>query len=819
MTRRQTKALLLLGTLITAPLLMPVAAEAQTSAPARALAIPAQDLATALVTLAQQSGRNVLFAPDAVAGKRSGAVRGAASFDAALAQMLAGTGLAATVAGDGSVTVGAGTGADAAPVASEEIIVTAELFFRNRTNDPNPVLSYDYEYFQKFEPVSVGEMLKRVPGVTFTSDVLEYDGVQVRGLPSGYTQVLINGRRAPGGEADRSFFVDRIPAEIVERIEIVRAPRADQPSEGVAGTLNIVTKDSAGFEGGFAKLGALINGPDGAVRPSAAAAWAGSAGDTRFWVAGNYQGRRNPKEKVTDFFSGDFEEFEGRELQDDTRDGRDISLNGEVAMPIGEGKIRITGLYVDTDRDEDETSLTFEGGSIEELELDGVEIQRERIAQRTYAVQADGSYPIGAGELGFALGWSGFREDSTSEVDEGDDLIETELVERETLDIKDDEFGGTLSYAVPIGGIRAKAGIDILRKQRDGANRVFAIDGDEIEEETVPGAIFRITETRIDPYLRLTGDIAPGFGFDAGLRYEHTKRDVRSDDGSASLDAGTLNPSLHLRYAPGADGQLRFSVARTVRRPAYDLISPYRQEEEPADNDELLGNPDLRNETAWGLDLGYEHRIGKRGIIGANLFYRDITDVIELVSTGIETEAGGRVFQPQNIGKGTTWGIELDLSTDLDMLGLPDTGLFANYTYLDSEVVDPFTGETRRFNNQPQHIYNFGFIQNLRSPGISFGATVSGRSNATESNFDETVELIYGTDLEAFVEKRFGSRFVLRFTAANILDRRKRENFRIFDGDSVDEIIAARLAGDVGESEAESERAGVLFQVTLRAAF
>lgn len=130
-----------------------------------------------------------------------------------------------------------------------EIIVTADIAFRNRTADPNPVLSYDLEYFQRFEPVSVGEMLKRVPGVTFTSDVLEYDGVQLRGLPPGFTQVLINGRRAPGAEADGSFFVDRLPAELVERIEIVRAPRADQPSEGVAGTLNVVTKESVSFQG------------------------------------------------------------------------------------------------------------------------------------------------------------------------------------------------------------------------------------------------------------------------------------------------------------------------------------------------------------------------------------------------------------------------------------------------------------------------------------------------------------------------------------------------------------------------------------------
>ncbi len=156
---------------------------------------------------------------------------------------------------------------------ASDIIVTGQIAFRNRTEDTNPVLSYDLEYFQRFEPVSVGEMLKRVPGVTFTSDVLEYDAVQFRGLPPGYTQVLINGRRAPGGEADRSFFVDRIPAELVEKIEIVRSPRADQPSEGVAGTLNIITKEAATFEGGFAKVGALIN-KDGTIRPSLAAAYA-----------------------------------------------------------------------------------------------------------------------------------------------------------------------------------------------------------------------------------------------------------------------------------------------------------------------------------------------------------------------------------------------------------------------------------------------------------------------------------------------------------------------------------------------------------------
>ncbi len=49
-------------------------------------------------------------------------------------------------------------------------------------------------------------MLKRVPGVGFVgSDVMEYDGVQLRGLGGGYTQVLINGKQVPGAGDDRSF--------------------------------------------------------------------------------------------------------------------------------------------------------------------------------------------------------------------------------------------------------------------------------------------------------------------------------------------------------------------------------------------------------------------------------------------------------------------------------------------------------------------------------------------------------------------------------------------------------------------------------------
>ena len=60
----------------------------------------------------------------------------------------------------------------------------------------------------------------------------------MRGLGSGYTQLLIDGQRMPPG-----FSLDTLTPEQIDRIEIQRAPTAETGTQAIAGTINIITRE------------------------------------------------------------------------------------------------------------------------------------------------------------------------------------------------------------------------------------------------------------------------------------------------------------------------------------------------------------------------------------------------------------------------------------------------------------------------------------------------------------------------------------------------------------------------------------------------
>lgn len=698
-----------------------------------------------------------------------------------------------------------------APGRMESVIVYGDNVYRDRSDAVSPTLAYDLQFFQRFEPTTVGEMLKRTPSVVFTSDVLEYDAVQLRGLGAQYTQVLINGRPVPGQSANGSFFVDRVPAELVERIEIVRSPSVDVTGEGVAGALNIVLKDGEDLEGAFVRAGGSyfadtdVRGAEDSAF-SAAAALARSGPEYSFWLGADVQERKNPKHKTAEFFDADRVFAEESQFQADVRDGTDYSLNAGGSVQVGEGTLELGAYHILTEREENEHTSLFEGPR-DAAELVGIETQLEDIEQASYGLDGLLRLPTGNGELEVSLAFSGFDEDTT-ELETEQELPDGDVESDEgTIDIEDRIVETSIAYNLNLrDGATNKTGIDLRFGEREGAQL-----GDTVDVEAL------IDSTRAALFTTFELDLGDTLAVEAGVRYEAYDRTVTFEGADTDFDGGEVLPALHAVLDVGDEGRVRASIARTVRYPDYDLITPFTEDETPGDDDELVGNPALELETAWGLDVGYERRVATRGIFGVNLFYRDIHDRIEIVA--IAPFGDGSRYMPINAGDGQAFGVELDVSTPLDFIGLENTALYANYAWLDSEITDPSTGLDRKFSNQPDSVYNVSLVQSFVDADVSTGFSYQKRDEATAFGFDELVTTSYDGNLELFVEKRFNDRWVLRFNANNLLDAEKLEEVAVYDGDSGAELADAIAAGDVDEYETEVEESSPVYALTLRAAF
>jgi outer membrane receptor for ferrienterochelin and colicins len=703
----------------------------------------------------------------------------------------------------------------------EKIVVIGSPVFRNRTASISPQLEYGGLFFEQFEPTSVGDMLKRTPGISFSSDVGEYDAPQMRGLGEGYTQVLINGKKVPGSASDRAVFVDRIPAEMVDRIQVIRSPSADQDSQGVGGTINIILKDGASFNGGSLKIGGF-RADDGTVRANGAFAYGANTDDMSWTLSANFQQRYVNKTKIEQVYKAEGDVDNGfivgdlfdDQLEIDVRDSDDISLSGSISYDLSAtAVIDIQTNYLNTDRSEIQTEDIYNLEDDErELTQDDVSIDEESI--NFSVVYSD---DIGNGsnyELSTSYSNTTDVEDIAKVVRaDPADVWEYDAFEFEDTEDTEILLGGFFEHVFE-NELEFKIGFDISMKDRDETIIEYEFDsGTGVIEGIDLEQTYDAQEDRYDGYLLGSNELSDGVSLELGLRIEHTSRTITAEGASFDSSSTKVNPSAHLSVELNDTSMLRMSIAQTVKRPNFKQLAPIIQIDEPEDGDRKQGNPDLEDEVSRGIDVGYEHAFGK-GIIGFNAFYRDITDVIEEGAIGT-TEEGGILYSYNNAGDGSVWGLEMDFNVPIG----DDTGFFANLTLLDSAIDDQFTGEERRFRDQSDYIYNLGVTHNLPDWETSLGFSYQKQGDSLSVDYHREVELSYDANLELFIEKRFGEGYVVRLTATNLLDAHKIERFTKYDGDSALEVIANHIAGDVDEFELEDESAGRMFTLTLRKSF
>lgn len=133
----------------------------------------------------------------------------------------------------------------------DEIVVTATGFEQNLSQAPASVTLVSRAELKLQRVNSLAEALSTVPGVDIGDGVGKTGGaeISIRGMPSDYTLVLVDGRRqnAAGNVTPNGFggtssgFVP--PVSAIDRIEVVRGPMSTlYGSDAIGGVINVITR-------------------------------------------------------------------------------------------------------------------------------------------------------------------------------------------------------------------------------------------------------------------------------------------------------------------------------------------------------------------------------------------------------------------------------------------------------------------------------------------------------------------------------------------------------------------------------------------------
>ncbi|MDO8542624.1 MAG: TonB-dependent receptor [Opitutaceae bacterium] len=109
---------------------------------------------------------------------------------------------------------------------------------------------------------NLGEFLKRLPGISTGGSIDEVTTVRVRGAAAAHTAVTLDGTRlpSPGGQkTEREFEVDKLPADFIESIEVVKAPTPDMDADAIGGTVNLISRSAFDTKEAYVSYRAGIN--------------------------------------------------------------------------------------------------------------------------------------------------------------------------------------------------------------------------------------------------------------------------------------------------------------------------------------------------------------------------------------------------------------------------------------------------------------------------------------------------------------------------------------------------------------------------------
>ncbi|MES2976250.1 MAG: TonB-dependent receptor [Pseudomonadota bacterium] len=619
----------------------------------------------------------------------------------------------------------------------ETVTATARRSIEQRFFASGSLVVVDRRDIEQLGAFSVADVLRQLPGVQVTTGGDGSVEIRMRGMDRNATQLLIDGQRAGGGGRSQ-LPIDQLPSELIERIEVVRAPSAEY-SGASGGTLNIVLRQAS------VKRETIIRLTDNHV-------WGRNAGQAFFSRTGPLGGKaQDPKALPRDADVPDqpWSYFVaassiGYLLGSDTH--RETSTGGAASsLSDASGRYRRTevslvprlngrlgpsdqlALRATVSRSKfsgDYASLgTGSGATSYETRADESQTYDRRYLQ----AGADWTHRFAASKLETTLNASQARDDVSRNgaVSQAGGAVPPAY----SYAFRDDRKEDFMSVSTKLTGTQNPLlwSVGALAEQRSlGVNT---------QASSTAGAL--------PPNLNLEADlkrqvvwgqneweVLTDATLTAGLRVESLTIVSSNAALLARRQSSFLQPSLHLRKPLSETLQFRANLARVTRNPrVWDLVDRAipSQGGNSISNPDTRGNPNLRPEVAWTLDTGFERLLRKegqsQGQVGLNLFVRQLKDTLASVTT----LTGGRwVEQRSNVGDATVWGLEADAKTGMTWAGLGrDWTLSANASLLQSRMGSGIN-QGQRIPGQARYLANATVAKPIRRTGGWFGgATLS----------------------------------------------------------------------------------------------
>jgi hypothetical protein len=628
---------------------------------------------------------------------------------------------------------------------------------------------------------NVGETLNNIPSVT-----VDLDGaISLRGNEN--VRVLINGKPSAMAGLGANDVLNQLPAEAIERVEVITSPSARYDAEGTAGILNIILRKekAIGLNGSFtANYGVPIQ----------------SGLTTNFnlrtdrfnlFNTSGVRYRESPGNATYEnrYFSAAAENPLLREDRRYDRLRKGLNTNLGIEYFISQNSsITAMGFFSSGNNENLTTNNTNEFSQTNETAQTSARKEAEKEKNQNYQFSLNylHNFSDNGHKITADLQYENDKETEQSIISEVVSFPGIMRLSSESITNKEnqDEYLAQIDYVLPIGenaqfeaGFRGNMEESItnyLLLEEVGTSGTFARN-DSLSN------IFTYNEN-VNALYSQYGNKIGSISFLLGLRLEGTQLKGKVNAQGLNTTDGTeinlnfdkyylgLFPTINLTYELQEDEDITLGYNRRINRPRSWYINPFPSRSSEANI--FQGNPDLNPAFANAFDIGYLKRWGRAVTLSTSVYYQYETGSFERVQedTGEVTQNGVPIIRtiPINLSTNTRYGFEAGL------LYNPKQWLRCNASFNLFKFITEGTFNGIDYGNEDVSWFASGSVK-VRLPGKIDWQT-NGNYRGPRNNAQTTNQGIFSLNL-ALSKDIINDNGTLAVNVSDLLNSRKRNSF------------------------------------------